>query len=145
MRSSRQIIFNFGSKKNFFIYQPLALSHSHTPMHTHSPPLGHRSKTTGKKHTSNCHLNDFSIPSLPSLSISAIWEFILFFPRPLFLFVFSLQLTRNVQHNFLPMTGFELRASGFGIDHSTNWATTTSLHLIISSLICFQLRIFFRG
>ena len=25
------------------------------------------------------------------------------------------------------MTGFELRTSGIGSDHSTNWATTTAL------------------
>ena len=43
-----------------------------------------------------------------------------------FLFVFSIQLTVNVQYNFLSMTGFELRTSGIGSNHSTNWATTTA-------------------
>ena len=42
------------------------------------------------------------------------------------LFVFSIQLTVNVQYNFLSMTGFELRTSGIGSNHSTNWATTTA-------------------
>ena len=48
--------------------------------------------------------------------------------RPLyFLFsVFSIQLTVNVQHKFLPLTGFEPRNSGIGSDHSTNLAKTTA-------------------
>ena len=33
-------------------------------------------------------------------------------------------------NNFLPMTGFKLRISGIGSDHSTNWATTTSRLLL---------------
>ena len=44
-----------------------------------------------------------------------------------FIFVCSIQLTVNVRHKFLPMTGFEPRTSGFGSDRSTNWATTTAL------------------
>ena len=40
----------------------------------------------------------------------------------LFIFVFSTQLTVNVQYKILPMTGSELRISGFGIDRSTIWA-----------------------
>ena len=36
------------------------------------------------------------------------------------IFVFSIQLTVNVQHNFLPMTGFEPQTSGVGSDRSTN-------------------------
>ena len=41
--------------------------------------------------------------------------------RPLFLiFVFSIQLTVNIQFHFLPMTGFERRTSGVGSDCSTN-------------------------
>ena len=43
------------------------------------------------------------------------------------IFVFSIQLTVNVQYKFLPMTGFEPRSSEIGSDHSTNWATTTAL------------------
>ena len=47
--------------------------------------------------------------------------------RPLFLiFFFSIQLTVNIQFNFLLMTGFEPRTSGVGSDCSTNWATTTA-------------------
>ena len=38
----------------------------------------------------------------------------------LIFFVFSMQLTVNVQYKFLPMTGFELRTSGIGRDRSTN-------------------------
>ena len=42
-------------------------------------------------------------------------------PGPFFfIFVFPIQLTDIVQYNFLPMTGFEPRASGVGSDHSTN-------------------------
>ena len=33
----------------------------------------------------------------------------------------------NVLYNNLSMTGFKLRISGVGSDHSTNWATTTAL------------------
>ena len=40
--------------------------------------------------------------------------------RPLFFFVFSIQLTVNVRYKFLPMTGFEPRTSGIGSDRSTN-------------------------
>ena len=43
-------------------------------------------------------------------------------------FQYSWQLIK-----YLPMAGFELRISGVGSDHSTNWATTTG-HV---SLICF--------
>ena len=43
-----------------------------------------------------------------------------------FIFVFLVQLTVNVQYNFLPMTGFKLRISGIGSDRSTNWVTTTA-------------------
>ena len=46
--------------------------------------------------------------------------------RPLFfIFVFSIQLTVNVQCKCLLMTGFELRTFGIGSNRSTNWATTT--------------------
>ena len=38
----------------------------------------------------------------------------------LFIFVFSTQLTVNIQCKFLLMTGFEPRASGIGSDRSTN-------------------------
>ena len=38
----------------------------------------------------------------------------------LFVFVFSIQLTVNVQYKFLPLTGFEPRASGVRIDRSTH-------------------------
>ena len=41
-----------------------------------------------------------------------------------FIFVFSTQLTVNVQYNFLPMTGFEPQTSGFGSDRSISWVTT---------------------
>ena len=43
-----------------------------------------------------------------------------------FIFIFSKQLTVNVQYNFLLMTGFELRTTGTGSNRSTNWATTTA-------------------
>ena len=46
---------------------------------------------------------------------------------PIFLyFVFSIQLTVNVQYKFLPTIGFELRTSGIESDCSTNLATTTA-------------------
>ena len=41
--------------------------------------------------------------------------------------VFSKQLSVTIQYCFLPMTGFELRTSGIGSDHSTNWATPLPL------------------
>ena len=44
-----------------------------------------------------------------------------------FIFVFSIQLTVNVQYQFLPMSGFERQTSGIESDSSTNWATTTVL------------------
>ena len=37
-----------------------------------------------------------------------------------FIFVFSKQLTENVQYKISPMTGFELRTSGIGSNCSTN-------------------------
>ena len=37
-----------------------------------------------------------------------------------FIFVFSIQLTENVQYNILLMTGFEPQTSGIGSDRSTN-------------------------
>ena len=47
-------------------------------------------------------------------------------PASFFLFfVFSIQLTVNVQYKILPMTGFEPRISGIESDRSINWATTT--------------------
>ena len=42
-----------------------------------------------------------------------------------FIFVFSIQLTVNVQYKFLLMTGFKPQTSGIGSNRSTNWATTT--------------------
>ena len=45
----------------------------------------------------------------------------------IFIFVFSVQLTVNVQYKFWPMTGFELRTSGIASNHSTNCATTTAM------------------
>ena len=53
-----------------------------------------------------------------------------------FIFVFSIQLTVNVQY-FLLMTGFEPRTSGIGSDSSANCVTTTaplSYSLSIESL-----------
>ena len=49
-----------------------------------------------------------------------------------FIFVFSIQLTVNIQYIFLPMTGFERQTSGIGSDHSTNWATTTALQQLFT-------------
>ena len=40
-----------------------------------------------------------------------------------FIFVFSIQLTINVQYKFFLMTGFEPQTSGIGSERSTNWAT----------------------
>ena len=37
-----------------------------------------------------------------------------------FIFVFSIQLTVNVQYKFLSLIGFELRTSGIGSNSSTN-------------------------
>ena len=37
-----------------------------------------------------------------------------------FIFVFSIQLTVNIQYQFLLMTGFELQTSRIGSDRSTN-------------------------
>ena len=51
-------------------------------------------------------------------------------PFPAFflsIFVFSLQLTVNVQYRFLPMTGFEPRTSIIGSNRSNNWATPLPL------------------
>ena len=42
------------------------------------------------------------------------------FPADFFIFVFSIQLTVNVQNKFLAMTGFEPHAYGIGSNHSTN-------------------------
>ena len=53
-----------------------------------------------------CHSNFFFKWAIPGL----------FF----FIYVFSIQLTENVQYKFLPMTGFQLRTSGIGSNHSTN-------------------------
>ena len=36
------------------------------------------------------------------------------------IFVFSIQLTVNVQYKILPMTGFKPRSPGVGSDHFTN-------------------------
>ena len=38
-----------------------------------------------------------------------------------FIFVFSIQLTVNIQYIFLPMTGFEPQASSVGSDCSANF------------------------
>ena len=38
----------------------------------------------------------------------------------LFIFFFSIQLTVNIQYEFLPITGFEPRTFGVGSDRSTN-------------------------
>ena len=43
-----------------------------------------------------------------------------------FIFVFSIQLTENIQYKFLPMTGFKPWTSGVRSNRSTNWATTTA-------------------
>ena len=53
----------------------------------------------------------------------------------LFIFVFSIQLTVNIQFNFLPMTGSEPQTYGIGSNRSTNWATTTaqSIRLLFDS------------
>ena len=65
---------------------------------------------------------------------------ILFF----FIFIFSLQLTVNIQYKILMMTGFEQQISGIRRDSSTNWATTTasldSLGLNVLRLVDFQIR-----
>ena len=65
---------------------------------------------------------------------------ILFF----FIFIFSLQLTVNIQYKILMMTGFEQQISGIRRDSSTNWATTTasldSLSLNVLRLVDFQIR-----
>ena len=54
--------------------------------------------------------------------------------RPLFLY-FRLFNTVDSKCSkyFLPMTGFERRTSGIGSDHSTNWATTTTLGTLLMS------------
>ena len=48
--------------------------------------------------------------------------YFLFFKKGLFffIFVFSIQLTENVQYKFLPVTGFEPLTSGIGSNRSTN-------------------------
>ena len=43
-------------------------------------------------------------------------------------------------NKFLPMTGFEPRASGIRSDRSTNWATTTSINFIFL-LTWFQIKL----
>ena len=52
-----------------------------------------------------------------------------------FIFVCSIQLTVNVQYNFLPMIGFELHTSGFRGDRSTNWAITTAQEYYLFKMI----------
>ena len=42
------------------------------------------------------------------------------------LFIFSIQLTVNVQYKFVPMFGFKPRTSRVGSYCPTNWATTTA-------------------
>ena len=42
------------------------------------------------------------------------------------IYVFSMQLTLNVQYKFLTMTGFEQKTSRSRSDRSNNWATTTA-------------------
>ena len=54
-----------------------------------------------------------------------------------FIFVFLVQLTVNVQYNFLPMTGFKLRISGIGNDRFTNWATSITLEIYLSTIKMF--------
>ena len=55
------------------------------------------------------------------------------------------QLTfgKYVCYKNLPMTGFEPRTSGFGSNHSSNWATTTShwFNLFVSSVNNIQINI----
>ena len=51
-----------------------------------------------------------------------------------FIFVFSIQLTLNVQYRFLPIHGFVLQTSGIRRDRFTNWATTTAIWLVDFSL-----------
>ena len=46
-----------------------------------------------------------------------------------YIFVFSIQLTVNVQYKMLPMTGFKQWTFGIRSDCSTNYVTTTALHL----------------
>ena len=50
-------------------------------------------------------------------------HFSLFF----FIFIFSIQLTENVQYKLWPMTGIEPQTSGIGSDRSISWATALSL------------------
>ena len=68
------------------------------------------------------YLNRFKVFTLGNVKIAFKSSFFLNGPFPafFFIFVFSIQLTVNVQYKFLPMTGFELRTSGIGSDCSTN-------------------------
>ena len=50
-----------------------------------------------------------------------------------FIFVFSIQLTVNVQYKCLAIAGFEPRTSGIGSDCSTNWATPLPFPLIFNT------------
>ena len=61
-----------------------------------------------------------------------------------FIFVFSIQSTVNVQYNFLPMTGFELRTSGVGSKHSTNWAPTLYLLTVFTKYSFFEFTLTFK-
>ena len=71
-------------------------------------------------------------------------------PGLFFIFIFSIQLTVNVQYKFLPMTGFKLRTSDIGSYPSTNWVTTTARHkmcypkILIWAKLCLFLFIFAR-
>ena len=58
-------------------------------------------------------------------------------------FVFSIQLTLNVQYKFMPMRGLEPRTCEVGNNRSTNWATTSAYHTLNLSVMA-QLGGFFQ-
>ena len=81
----------------------------------------------------DCFAN-WTTHTLPILNSCLLSKFVFFLKKwaiPclfFFIFVFSIQITVNVQYNFLPMTGFEPRTSGVGSNRATYWATTTALN-----------------
>ena len=65
--------------------------------------------------------------------------------RPLFLYfrLFnSVDSKRSIY--FLPMTGFELRTSGVGSKHSTNWAPTLYLRTVFTKYSFFEFTLTFK-
>ena len=101
-----------------------------------------------KKQTNWCNINsskDLETRSKnPTRKVHLVkfHKHLLFFKNEPFTASFSLfssfqySWQENVQYKFLQMTWFKPRTSGTGIDHSTNWVTTTApKHLIFWQML----------